>query len=75
MTIVALRMTVEVGWAFERADTADGSGRPRHSALILTLFIDMADVSTPRVMAISSARMLTAISAGVTAPISRPMGA
>src|SRR5262249_11007857 len=40
--------------------------RPGHSALILTLFIDIADVSTPRLTAISSARILTAISAGVT---------
>src|SRR4051812_7020048 len=49
-------------------------GRPDHSALIRTLFIDMDDVSTPWATAMSSARMLTAISAGVTAPISRPIG-
>ena len=40
-----------------------------------TLFIASRDTSTPRRTAISWATMLMAISAGVTAPMSRPIGA
>ena len=72
--IVALRMSVEL--MAGRRDVSGavrlpGGGRSSAASRSSTPRL----VSTPRRTAISSARMLIAISAGVTAPMSRPIGA
>ena len=70
VTMVALRTIVDIKRASHVARFSGHGG-----VAALRRFIESCAVSAPRRTAISSARMLTAISAGVTAPISNPIGA